>query len=105
MIAQQTFTFVDGRLMVDDNVTIMPCWMSTQTEINDFCPVVKDGEIGDVIIEKVNALSESLGASFDLQGHPTMSPAMDSERDVGDAVPYQQMPARVPSIIYTLLGQ
>lgn len=105
MIAQQTFTFVDGELIVDDNVTIIPCWMSGSMEINDFCPAIKDGEVGNGIINKVNALSEGLGTSFDDLGHPAMEPAEDIEREGCEAFPYEREPERVPSIIYTLLGE
>ena len=105
MIAQQTFTFVDGKLTVDDNVTIIPCWMSTKTEINDFCPAIKEGYTGNAIIEKVNELSAELGASFDQLGHPTMGTATDTEREPCDASSYEKKPERVPAIIYTLLGE
>ena len=105
MIAQQTFTFVDGKLSIDDNVAILPCWMSTQTEINDFCPVIKDGSTGRSIIEKVNALSDKLGVSFDENGRASMAAAKDIERILGDAAPFESKAARVPSIIYKLLGE
>lgn len=105
MIAQQTFTFVNGKLIPDDDVTIFPCWMSSREDINDFCPVIKDGEEAGAIIQKVNELSESFGTSFDKQGHAAMAKATDSEREGCDASPYPQKPPRVPSIIYTLLGE
>ena len=105
MIAQQTFTFVNGNLIIDDNVTVLPCWMSTKTEINDFCPLVKDDAVGKEIIERVNALSESFGVTFDEQGHPAIAPAIETERHACNAVPYAEKPPRVPSIIYTLLGE
>ena len=105
MIAQQTFTFVDGILRIDDNVTILPCWMSTQTEINDFCPIIKTGPVGEAIIEKVNNLSEDFGTVFDKQGRSTMSPTDDTERKTIDVSSYEKAPDRVPSIIYTLLGE
>ena len=105
MIAQQTFTYVDGKLVIDDNVTLFPCWMSSKTEINDFCPVIKDGVAGSEIIEKVNSLSASLGTSFDQSGHPSMPPETETKREACDAVAFKQKPARVPEIIYTLLGE
>lgn len=105
MIAQQTFTFKNGELVIDDNVTILPCWMSTKTEINDFCPVIKEGDTGNAIIEKVNELSAGLGASFDHLGHPTMGAEADTERELCEAAPYEQKPERVPTIIYTLIGE
>lgn len=104
MIAQQTFTFVDGKLVLDDNVTILPCWMSTRMDINDFCPIIVDGTTGNVIIDKVNALSDSFGTFFDAQGHPTMTPATETERETWNISPYAENPPRVPEIIYTLLG-
>ncbi len=105
MIAQQTFTFAGGELIIDDQVTLLPCWMSTRTEINDFCPVIREGAAGSAILAKVNALSEPLGTSFDEQGHPSMAPAEDTKREAMDAVPYAQKPERVPAIIRTLLGE
>ena len=105
MIAQQTFIFKNGELIIDDNVTILPCWMSTRTDINDFCPVIQGGTTGNEIIEKVNGLSYSSEMSFNQHGHPSVSPAIDTDRQVCDASPYEQKPARVPSIIYTLLGE
>ncbi len=103
MIVQQTFTFENDELIIDDNVTIIPCWMSTRTDINDFCPVIQDGTTASKIIEKINDLSEGFGMSFNQHGHPTVSPAVDTGRQACDASPYEQEPARVPSIIYTLL--
>lgn len=105
MIAQQTFTFVDGKLLIDDNVTILPCWMSTKTEINDFCPVIKEGSTAAAIIEKINHLSEDFGTVFDQNGNSAMTPASDTERSYCNASPYEHSPLRVPFIIYTLLGE
>ena len=102
MIARQTFTFVDGALQIDDDVTLLPCWMSTRTEVNDFCPLPQSGEIGAAILEKVNRLSRPLGLSFDAEGRPSVEPAADTQRP-GDA-PAQRLTAeRVPEIIHTLL--
>ena len=103
LIARQTFTFVDGELQLDDNVTILPCWMSTRTDINDFCPILQSGDTGAAILDKVNALSEPLGLRFDPEGRPVVGHAEDAQRP-----PYED-PARpleahrVPEIIYTLL--
>ena len=105
MIAQQTFTFVDGHLMIDDNMTILPCWMSTKTEINDFCPVIKDDPEATAIIEKINDLSDTLGTSINEQGHPSMPRATDIEREVCNGIPFEKCPSKVPSIIHTLLGE
>ena len=105
MIAQQTFTFMDGELAIDDNVTIIPCWMSGRIEINDFCPVIKDGAAASTIIEKVNALSEDLGTTFDESGHPSMAPAVETGREACEAERYEQDPSRVPEIIHTLVGE
>ena len=40
-----------------------------------------------------------------LSGHPAMGAAADIEREPCEAAPYEQRPERVPSIIYTLLGE
>ena len=79
--------------------------MSTQTEINDFCPVMKGGEEGAAVIDKVNTLSANFGTKFDQLGHPSMEPAEETAREGCDPCPYEQKPQRVPSIIYTLLGE
>ena len=80
LIARQTFTFVDGELQLDDNVTIQPCWMSTRTDINDFCPILQSGDTGAAILDKVNALSEPLGLRFDPEGRPVVGHAEDAQR-------------------------
>ena len=105
MIAQQTFTFVDGVLQVDDNVTLLPCWMSTRREINDFRPVIQQGAAASAIIDKVNALSATLGTRFDATGHPAMVPEANAERPLPDISAPVQTPPRVPAIIRTLLGE
>ena len=103
MIAQQVFTFVDDKLRIDDNVTIIPCWMSTKTEINDFCPLIQDASSAKEIIEKINDRSEEFGTVFDQKGHPVMDSATDTKREMYAASPYEQKPDTIPSIIYTLL--
>lgn len=68
MIWQQTFTFVDGVLQEDSDVTIIPCRLSSVTTTNDYCPVVVEGEEAELIIQHINERSEEFGVKFDVNG-------------------------------------
>lgn len=68
MIWQQTFTFVDGVLQEDSQVTIIPCRLSSVTNKNDFCPVVLEGEEALQVISHINERSEEFGVRFDENG-------------------------------------
>lgn len=68
MIWQQTFTFVDGVLQEDSDVTIIPCRLSSVSTTNDYCPVVVEGEEAENIIKHINERSEEFGVKFDNNG-------------------------------------
>lgn len=68
MIWQQTFTFVDGVLQEDSDVTIIPCRLSSVSTTNDYCPVVVEGEEAETIIKHINERSEEFGVKFDNNG-------------------------------------
>lgn len=68
MIWQQTFTFVDGELQADTDVTIIPCRLSSVTTTNDYCPVVVEGDEAKEIIDHLNKYSEEFGVVFDYDG-------------------------------------
>lgn len=68
MIWQQTFTFIDGVLQEDSDVTIIPCRLSSVTTTNDYCPVVLEGEEAELVIQHINERSEEFGVRFDNNG-------------------------------------
>lgn len=43
-IFQQTFTFIDGELQLDDNVEVIPCLISSDREYNNYQPIPADGD-------------------------------------------------------------
>ncbi|MBQ8307013.1 MAG: CapA family protein [Blautia sp.] len=103
MIAQQTFTFVDGKLQIDDNVKIIPCWMSTSKKINNFQPVVKTGSAGRSVIDKINSRSKKFSLKFKYDGTPNVKKEKNTKLPAFTD-PYRKLhPSMVPSIIKTLL--
>ena len=102
-IFKQTFTFVDGKLAVDDNVEFVPCWMSQKADVNDFCPLPQNGEAGQAIIDKVNERSLAFGMEFDAHGRPSVDPAFDVERPPCGNVSEKLVPQDVPEAVSLLL--
>lgn len=68
MIFTQSFTFKDGEKQGDTLVRIIPCSVSSVSNINDFKPTPATGEEAKRIIDKVNELSQNLGVVFDGEG-------------------------------------
>ncbi len=68
MIWQQTFTFADGVLQEDSDVTIIPCRLSSVTYTNDYCPVVLKGADAKLVIQHINERSAEFGVKFDENG-------------------------------------
>lgn len=65
---QKTFTFVDGQLKTDDEMTFIPCSISGYTDHNDFSPVIKtDGE-KQRVIDKMNGYGAALNFKMDHNG-------------------------------------
>ena len=52
-IFQQTFTFVDGELLLDDNIDIIPAYVSSVKKPNNYQPVILDGDRKDEVMEKI----------------------------------------------------
>ncbi len=100
-ILRKTFSFFDGKLQIDDELEIIPCWMSGSNEVNDFRPVIKTDEEADAIITKINMRSAAFGVSFGNDGKPHMEPAENKEIEL-PAAPYSDA---VPSIIYSLVDE
>ena len=103
VIAQQTFTFVDGELQLDDAVRIIPCWLSGRKDINDYSPVVKDGDEGAHVLKKLNARSKRFGVKFDAEGRPRMGPAEDTELPPPPVADEPLQAEKIPAILRTLL--
>ena len=52
-IYQQTFKFVNGKLQLDDNISIIPASVSSVKYINNYQPVVLDGSEGERVLNKI----------------------------------------------------
>ena len=64
MIFQQTFTFIDGEKQEDQNIRVIPCFVSSVTTRNDYRPTPQEGEAASRIIEKLNDYSGVYGVTF-----------------------------------------
>ena len=58
MIFQKTFTFVDGEVQLDDNIQIIPCYISSVKKRNNFQPIPAEGEEAKKIIDHINQYSK-----------------------------------------------
>lgn len=52
-IWQQTFTFLNNELQLDDNIKIIPTYVSSVKNVNNYQPTILTGEEGDKVVEKV----------------------------------------------------
>lgn len=52
-IWQQTFTFLNNELQLDDNIKIIPTYVSSVKNVNNYQPTVLTGDEGDKVIEKI----------------------------------------------------
>ena len=52
-IFQQTFTFKDGKLQLDDNINIIPASVTSTRNTNDYKPKILDGDEKDRVFEKI----------------------------------------------------
>ena len=62
IIYQQTFTFKNHTLLVDDNKNIIPCKISSETGTNNYQPTPVTGEEADRILQKLADLSTQIDA-------------------------------------------
>lgn len=67
-IFQQTFTLVDGQLVLDRDIKFIPCALSSVTHVNDYHPVILEGSKFDKIIDKMNGFNERFGFVLDEDG-------------------------------------
>lgn len=52
-IWQQTFTFENGKLRLDDNINIIPAYVSSVTKPNNYQPVVLEGDRAKEVMKKI----------------------------------------------------
>lgn len=68
MIYQQTFTFLNDKLVPDNNVRIIPCSVSSTGSINNYQPTPSKGNEKSRILKKINGYCKQYGISFDEEG-------------------------------------
>ncbi len=68
MIAQQTFTFLDGQKQEETEFHIIPCSISSDSSRNDYRPTPAEGDEVKRIIGRINEYSEGFGLQFDDNG-------------------------------------
>lgn len=69
MIFQQTFTFIDGEKQEDQQIRVIPCFVSSVSERNNFQPTPAVGEEKARIIGRINEFSLDFGVQFDEDGY------------------------------------
>lgn len=57
IIFQQTFTIENGKLKEDDNINIIPCSVSSKSNINDYCPTPLEGDEKQRVLDKIEEYS------------------------------------------------
>jgi len=67
-IFQQTFTFRDGVKQEDAEGKVIPCSLSSVTNINDYKPTPASGSEAERIIDRLNEYSLDFGVQFDKSG-------------------------------------
>lgn len=58
LIFQQTFTIEDGKVKKDDNITLIPCSLSSAGDHNDYCPTILDGDAKQRVLNKIEQYSQ-----------------------------------------------
>lgn len=69
-IFQQTFTLIDGELVVDANAQFIPCSLSGVDYRNDYQPTPVIGTEFQRIIDKMNEYNQRFGFALDPEGRP-----------------------------------
>lgn len=69
MIAQQTFTFIDGIKQAETQFRIIPCSITSNPSRNDYRPTPAQGDEALRIIGRVNEYSLEFGLQFDEDGY------------------------------------
>ena len=60
MIFQQTFTLRDGEIQGYDDFKIIPCRLSSVTNVNDYQPTILEGAEAEKVMNKINEISAGL---------------------------------------------
>ena len=60
MIFQQTFTLRDGEILGYDDFEVIPCRLSSVTNVNDYQPTILEGEEATRVMNKIEEISEGL---------------------------------------------
>lgn len=60
MIFQQTFTVRDGKILSYDDVNVIPCSISSVTNVNDYQPTILEGAEAERVMNKINEISAGL---------------------------------------------
>lgn len=68
MILQQTFTVRNGKCKKTDEVSVIPCSLSSVTYTNDFKPTILTDSARETVRKKINKLSEGFGIKVGLKG-------------------------------------
>lgn len=69
MIAQQTFTFIDGEKQEETEFRIIPCSITSDPSRNDYRPTPAQDEEAARIIGRINEYSQAFGLQFDGEGY------------------------------------
>ena len=67
-IFQQTFTLVDGELVLDTDIQFTPCSISSVSNKNNYHPVALTGTEASRVIEKINGYSAQFGFALNADG-------------------------------------
>jgi poly-gamma-glutamate synthesis protein (capsule biosynthesis protein) len=68
MIYQQTFTFHNDELVPSDEISIIPCSVSSVTGRNNYQPTPSVGKEKQRILKKFNSYCKQFGLAFDKKG-------------------------------------
>ncbi len=62
MIFQQTFTIQSGEVLTDENITLIPCSISSETGFNNYQPTPVEGSESERILQKIDERSAQINA-------------------------------------------
>lgn len=77
MIFQQTFTFEEGQESQAGEARVIPCFVSSVQNRNDYKPTPAEGEDRERIREKINECSKYFGVAVDEDGTLITVPAVE----------------------------
>lgn len=60
MIFQQTFTLVNGQCQENAELRLIPCSISSEDGVNNYCPTPASGDAAQRILDKIYSLSDQL---------------------------------------------